>query len=157
MKGKKILVTAVISLTVIGLVGGLVSVIKSNKRKNDRDKTLNKNNTPQTPNSTKETKNESGVIIDLASVKTIKVPEGILEAEFETAEQLLKDVLIYLINNSKYNNPDDLLEQVVRVCGQKIEDYSWYAELPKNIDELEDKIDEFGLFELHEYNLIKYN
>lgn len=155
MKGKKILVAAIISLTVIGLVGGLVSVIKSNKRKNDRDKTLNKNNTPQTPNSTEETKKESEEIIDLSSVKTVKVPEGILEAEFETAEQLLKDTLHYLIYNTKYSSPDELLEKVIRLCGQKIDDYSWYAELPKNIDELEDKIDEFGLFELHEYNLIK--
>lgn len=155
MKGKKILVAAVISLTVIGLVGGLVSVIKSNKRKNDRDKTLNKNNTPQTPNSTEETKKESEEIIDLSSVKTVKVPEGILEAEFETAEQLLKDTLHYLIFNTKYSSPDELLEKVIRLCSQKIDDYSWYAELPKNIDELEEKIDEFGLFELHEYNLIK--
>lgn len=155
MKGKKILVAAVISLTVIGLVGGLVSVIKSNKRKNDRDKTLNKNNTPQTPNSTEETKKESEEIIDLTSVKTIKVPEGILEAEFETADQLLKDILHYLIYNTKYSSPDELLENVIRLCSQKIDDYSWYAELPKNIDELENKIDEFGLFELHEYNLIK--
>lgn len=155
MKGKKILVAAIISLTVIGLVGGLVSVIKSNKRKNDRDKTLNKNNTPQTPNSTEETKKESEEIIDLSSVKTVKVPEGILEAEFETAEQLLKDTLHYLICNTKYSSPDELLEKVIRLCGQKIDDYSWYEELPKNIDELEEKIDEFGLFELHEYNLIK--
>lgn len=155
MKGKKILVAAVISLTVIGLVGGLVSVIKSNKKKNDRDKTLNKSKTPQTPNNTEETKNESEEKIDLTSVKTIKVPEGILEAEFETAEQLLKDTLHYLIYNTKYSSPDELLEKVIRLCGQKIDDYSWYAELPKNIDELEDKIDEFGLFELHEYNLIK--
>lgn len=155
MKGKKILVAAIISLTVIGLVGGLVSVIKSNKKKNDRDKTLNKNNTPQTPNSTEETKNKSEEIIDLTSVKTVKVPEGILEAEFETADQLLKDTLQYLIYNTKYSSPDELLEKVIRLCGQKIDDYSWYAELPKNIDELEEKIDEFGLFELHEYNLIK--
>ncbi len=155
MKGKKILVAAVISLTVIGLVSGLVSVIKSNKRKNDRDKTLNKNNTPQTPNSTEETKNESEEIIDLSSVKTIKVPEGILEAEFETAEQLLKDILHYLINNTKYSNPNELLEKVIRLCGQKIDDYSWYAELPKNIDELESKIDEFGLFELYERNFTR--
>ena len=154
MKGKKILVAAVISLTVIGLVGGLVSVIKSNKKKNDRDKTLNKN-TPQTPNNTEETKNKPEEKIDLTSVKTITVPEGILEAEFETAEQLLKDTLHYLIFNTKYSSPDELLEKVIRLCGQKIDDYSWYAELPKNIDELEDKIDEFGLFELHEYNLIK--
>ena len=155
MKGKKILVAAIISLTVIGLVGGLVSVIKSNKRKNDRDKTLNKNNTPQTPNSTEETKKESEEIIDLTSVKTIKVPEGILEAEFETADQLLKDILQYLINNTKYSNPNELLEKVIRLCGQKIDDYSWYAELPKNIDELESKIDEFGLFELYEHNFTR--
>ena len=45
MNGKKILVTASISVTVVGLICGLVYAIKSVRIKDDREKT-SKNNNP---------------------------------------------------------------------------------------------------------------
>lgn len=151
MKGNKILVAAISIITVIGCISGLVSVIKSNKKKNDRNKTLNKN-TPQTLDNTVEEKETK---IDLSSVNKLKVPEGILEVEYESAEQLLKDVLVYLLNNSVYRSPEELLEQVIRLCGQKIEDFTWYEHLPKNIGDLESKIENLGLYEFYERNFTR--
>ena len=134
MNGKKILVTASISVTVVGLICGLVYAIKSVRIKDDREKTSKNNNPANT-----KTKEE----IDLTSISQDSIPNGILEDEYETAEALLKDVLYYYLSQSKFNNPDDLLEKTIRACGLKIGDYSWYDQLPKNIEELEDKIETF--------------
>ena len=144
MDGKKIL-AASISVTVLGLICGLVFAIKSVRKRDDREKT-SKNNNPQTP--------DRGVI-DLTSIAQANIPEGILEDEYETADALLKDVLYYFLSTRKFNNPDELLEKTIRACGAKMEDFSWYEQLPKNIEELEDKIDELGYDRIYREGLLK--
>ena len=145
MDGKKILVTASISVTVLGLICGLVFAIKSVRKRDDREKT-SKNNNPQTPDRE---------VIDLTSIAQANIPEGILEDEYESADTLLKDILYYFLSTKKFNNPDELLEKTIRACGTRIEDYSWYEQLPKNIEELEDKIEEFGYDRIYREGLLK--
>lgn len=143
--GKKVLVTASISVTVLGLICGLVFAIKSMRRKDDREKTSNNNN-PQTP---------EREVIDLSSYAQANIPEGILEDVYESADLLLKDILYYFLSQGKFSNPEDLLEKTIRACGQKIDDYSWYEQLPKNIEELEDKIEEFEYTKIYGRELLK--
>lgn len=148
MSGKQILVTASISVTVLGLICGVVVfAIKSVRRKDDREKT-SKNNNPQTPANKAEK-------IDITSVAHANIPEGILEDEYESADALLKDILYYFLSKREYSNPEELLEKTIRACGQKIDDYSWYEKLPKNIEELESKIDEFEYGHVYRRELLE--
>lgn len=131
--------------TVLGVIG-LVFVIKSNKKKDDRKKTSN-TVTPQTlvedpaENANREKNTGENKKID---VPEFKLPEDIFKESYNDVNELLKDVLYYLLRTGFDKDPERLLEKTIRYCTHFIEDYSWYESIPKNIESLENSIRELG-------------
>ena len=126
---------------VLGLIG-LVFVMKSNERKDDRKKTSN-TITPQTLVE-EPVKNAQEKGTNKIDVPEFIIPDDIFKDYYETAEELLKDVLYYLIRTGFDNDPEVLLEKTIRYCTHFIEDYDWFEKIPSNVESLENSIREFG-------------
>lgn len=149
---KKILLTAS-GVTVVGLIiVGLVFAIDSIREGDDREKT-SKKNCNQTPE--KEEKKLIKENLNLPSV--VNIPDGILSDSYETAEDLLRDVLYYFLTKELYTNPRDLLDSVNRACTIRIDDYSWYEQLPRTLEDLFDIIDKFEYSSLYKRHIGENN
>ena len=126
---------------VLGLIG-LVFVMKSNERKDDRKKTSN-TVTPQTLVE-EPVKNAQEKGTNKIDVPEFIIPDDIFKDYYETAEELLKDVLYYLLRTGFNNDPEVLLEKTIRYCTHFIEDYDWFEKIPSSVESLENSIREFG-------------
>lgn len=129
----------------------LVSVLKSNEKRDDRKKTSMEKSSHDTKENAKSTPQKE--IIKSVAEDVINLPEGIIEQDYDSPKQLFKDVLFYLLQKSEYTDPGKLLEVAIRLCSKKIEDYSWYEEFPKNVLELEEFIDESGYHEVFQRSI----
>jgi hypothetical protein len=131
---------------VLGLIG-LVFVMKSNEKKDDRKKTSN-TITPQTlVEEPVKNVHENGT--DRIEVPEFIIPDDIFKESYDTAEELLKDVLYYLLRTGFDNDPEVLLERTIRYCTHFIEDYDWFEKIPSSIESLENSIREFGFEKIY--------
>lgn len=80
-----------------------------------------------------------------------KLPAG----SFSTAEKLVFEIICLLLKYEDFKTPDEFLEKLVNGCGRYVEDFEWYNEIPKNINEAEEVLKDLSLYE--RYKAILFN
>lgn len=134
----------VISGIILGVLGVTVVAVSKKYSKNVKKKSENINENANQPTQDK-TKPET---------EDKRRNDPCLKLSFESSYDLIVYVIKSVLKESTFKDPNEFMSKVISSATILCESDEWFADFPKNIDELKEILEENNL--LQEYNVIIY-